>query len=111
MAGKFELKKSGAGQFYFNLKAANGEVILTSEQYVAKASAQNGIESVKKNAPDNGRYERKTAANDKHFFVLKGGNGEVIGKSGMYANADNMEKGIDSVKAHAPAGTIDDQTK
>lgn len=44
MAGKFELKKSKDGQFMFNLKASNGQVILTSEMYKTKASAENGIE-------------------------------------------------------------------
>jgi uncharacterized protein len=50
MAGKFVLKKSG-DQFMFNLKAANGEIIATSERYTTKAGALNGIESVKTNAP------------------------------------------------------------
>jgi uncharacterized protein YegP (UPF0339 family) len=50
MPGKFVLKKSG-DQFMFNLKAANGEVIATSERYKTKESALNGIESVKTNAP------------------------------------------------------------
>lgn len=52
MAGKFELYKDRSGEFRFRLKAANGEVIASSEGYSSKAGAQNGIESVKKNAPD-----------------------------------------------------------
>ena len=52
MAGKFEIKKRKDGQFYFNLKAGNGEVIATSEAYRQKASALKGIESVRRNAPD-----------------------------------------------------------
>lgn len=52
MAGKFELYKDRAGEFRFRLKAANGEVIATSEGYSSKSGALNGIESVKKNAPD-----------------------------------------------------------
>lgn len=50
MAGKYEIFKDKGGQFRFNLKAANGEVIVSSEGYASKASAKNGIESVKKNA-------------------------------------------------------------
>ncbi|WP_144783859.1 DUF1508 domain-containing protein [Microbacterium sp. BH-3-3-3] len=50
MAGKFELYKSPNGQFRFRLKAANGEIIASSEAYTTKAAAANGIESVKKNA-------------------------------------------------------------
>ncbi|MEQ1737512.1 MAG: YegP family protein [Rhodoglobus sp.] len=52
MAAKFELKKSSNGQFHFNLKAGNGEIIATSEMYNSKDAAKNGIESVKNNAAD-----------------------------------------------------------
>ncbi len=51
MAGKFELYKDRSGQFRFRLKAGNGEIIATSEAYASKSGAQNGIESVKTNAP------------------------------------------------------------
>ena len=47
MSGKFILKKSANGQFYFRLQAGNGEPILKSEMYATKASAVNGIESIK----------------------------------------------------------------
>jgi uncharacterized protein len=52
MAGKFELFEDSRGQYRFRLKASNGEVIATSEAYNTKASAQNGIDSVRRNAPD-----------------------------------------------------------
>lgn len=51
MAGKFEVKKQKDGQFYFVLKAGNGEIIARSEAYKAKSGCMNGIESVRKNAP------------------------------------------------------------
>ncbi|MBQ8687601.1 MAG: YegP family protein [Ruminococcus sp.] len=49
---KFEIYKDKAGEFRFRLKATNGEVIAASEGYVKKESCKNGIESVRKNAPD-----------------------------------------------------------
>ena len=52
MAGKFEITQDKAGKYRFRLKAGNGEIIAVSEAYETKASAKNGIESVKKNAPD-----------------------------------------------------------
>ena len=52
MAAKFELFVDKGGEYRFNLKASNGEVIASSEGYKSKASAVNGIESVKKNAAD-----------------------------------------------------------
>jgi uncharacterized protein YegP (UPF0339 family) len=51
MAGKLELYKDAGRKFRFRLKAGNGEIIATSEAYNSKSSAQNGIESVKTNAP------------------------------------------------------------
>ncbi len=52
MAGKFVITKDKKGEFRFVLKAGNGEIIAMSEGYAAKASALNGIESVRKNAAD-----------------------------------------------------------
>ncbi len=49
---KFELYEDKAGEFRFRLKARNGEIIVVSEGYKAKAGCMNGIESVKKNAPE-----------------------------------------------------------
>jgi uncharacterized protein YegP (UPF0339 family) len=51
VAAKFVLKKGSTGKYHFNLIATNGQVIATSESYESKASALNGIESVKRNAP------------------------------------------------------------
>jgi len=110
MSAKFELKQGGSGQFMFNLKAGNGEVILTSELYHQKESALGGIESVKKNAPGDARYERKTAKNGEPFFVLTATNGQTIGKSEMYSSASAMEHGIESVKKNAPSAEVHDAT-
>ena len=103
MAGKFVVTKTKSGKFMFNLKAGNGEIILTSEEYNAKASAMNGIESVKKNAVDDARYERKADKNGKPFFTLKAGNGEPIGKSETYSSESAMENGMKSVRPTLPA--------
>lgn len=110
MAGKFELRKSASGQFHFRLKAGNGEPILSGESYATKAGAQNGIESVKTNAPDDNRYERKTSTSGQSFFVLKAANGEPIGRSETYSSASAMESGIASVKNNAPGASIEDLT-
>lgn len=108
--GKFVISKRSNGEFRFNLKAGNGEIILASEGYNAKSGCENGIDSVRKNAPDDGRYERKTATNGKHYFNLKAANGQVIGTSEMYETEPGRENGIDSVKRNAPAATVEDTT-
>lgn len=111
MSAKYEIKNSANGQYYFNLKAGNGEVILTSETYVSKAGAEGGIVSVRANAPVDSRYERKTAINGQKYFVLKAANNEPIGKSEMYSSAGAMENGIESVKTNAPAAPVVDLSK
>ena len=52
MAGTFELWVDKGGDYRFNLKASNGQVIASSQGYASKANALNGIESIRKNAPD-----------------------------------------------------------
>ena len=110
MAGKFELYQDKAGEYRFRLKAGNGENILASEGYKAKASALNGIESVKKNAAEEGRFETKEQKNGKPYFVLKAGNHEIIGKSEAYESDAGCKNGIQSVMNNAPDADIDDQT-
>ena len=77
MPGKFEIKKAKNGQFFFHLKASNGEIILASETYKTKRSARNGIASVQKNAPEAARYDRRKGKGDKPYFVLKAANGQI----------------------------------
>lgn len=110
MAGKFELKKAKDGQFMFNLKATNGQVILTSELYKTKASAENGIESVRKNSPREGAFEVKDNAKGEPYFILKATNGQEIGRSEYYSTRAAMENGIESVKRNAPDAKVDDVT-
>ena len=108
MAAKFVLSKSKNGKFMFNLKAANGEPILTSEMYETKSGAQNGIESVKTNAPLAERYEKLVSKKGEPYFVLKAGNHQVIGKSEMYSSESARDSGIASVKQSAPGAKVED---
>ncbi|AZA87730.1 DUF1508 domain-containing protein [Chryseobacterium shandongense] len=108
--GKFIISQRVNNEYQFNLKAGNGEIILTSEGYVQKASCQKGIESVRINSQDDSRYDRRTAVNGKDYFVLKARNGEIIGKSQLYSTRTGMENGIASVKFNAPTSEIVDQT-
>ena len=110
MASRFELKKSSNDKFVFNLLAGNGQVILTSELYDSRASALNGIESVRKNAPDDGRYGRLCAKDGSPYFTLKAGNGQIIGQSQRYKGEKARDEGIESVKANGPGALTDDQS-
>lgn len=104
--GTFLINKRNDGDFQFNLKAGNGQIILTSEGYTSRAACDNGIESVRKNSTDDSKYERKASANDKPYFTLKAANGQVIGRSEMYESTASMENGIESVKKNAPDADI-----
>jgi len=106
---KYQLKKSTDGQFDFTLHADNGEKILTSEMYKAKPGALNGIESVKTNSANEGRYERKVSKAGKPYFVLKAANNEVIGTSEEYSSDSAMDNGVAAVKAAGPMAATDDQ--
>lgn len=110
MSAKFELKKAKDGQFHFNLLAGNGQVILSSEMYKAKDSALGGIDSVRKNAQREGAFEIKSSSDEKHYFVLKATNAQVVGQSQMYSTLAACKGGIESVQKNAPAAPLDDQT-
>lgn len=108
---KFQIKKDSKGEYRFNLISKNGEPILrSSEGYVSKQGCINGISSVKINAPFEIRYNRKTATNGQHYFVLKAANGEELGISEMYLTTSSRDNGIEAVKRDAPNAPIEDLT-
>lgn len=108
--GKFVITKRVNGEFQFNLKAGNGQTILASEGYATKAACENGIESVRKNAQEDGRFDRKESSNGKFYFNLKASNRQIIGNSEMYESLASMENGIESVKKNAADAVVEDQT-
>lgn len=106
--GKFVISKRNNGEFQFNLKADNGQVILTSEGYSSKASCENGISSVKTNSQDDSKFDKKTSSNGKPYFNLKASNGQIIGTSEMYESTSGRDNGISSVKSNAPSASTED---
>ena len=107
--GKFVVTQRANGDFQFNLKAGNGQVILSSQSYAAKPSCLNGIESVRKNSQDDARFERKVSANGKPFFNLTATNGQIIGNSEMYESEAARDNGIESVKKNAPDAEVTEE--
>lgn len=110
MAGKFVISTRSNGEFQFNLKAGNGQVILSSEGYKAKTSCLDGVESVRRNSQDDKRFARETAANGKFYFNLTATNGQTIGTSQMYVDEAGRDNGIASVKENAPGAALVDET-
>ncbi len=99
---KFEVYQSGAkNEYRFRLVASNGQTILSSEGYSAKAGCMNGIESVRKNAVNPKAFEKSVTTNGQFRFNLKAPNGQVIGTSQNYKTEDGRNNGIQSVMKNA----------
>ena len=108
--GKFEINTDKAGKFRFNLKADNGQVILSSQGYASKSGCENGIDSVRTNSQNDDMFDRCTAKDGSPYFNLKASNGQVIGSSEMYSGTSAMENGIASVKSNAPDAAVEDNS-
>ncbi|MBE0654593.1 MAG: YegP family protein [Bacteroidales bacterium] len=103
----FEVYQSGVkNEYRFRLKAANGQNILSSEGYSSKAGCMNGIESVKKNAADRSKFEKKQTASGDFRFNLLAGNKQVIGTSQNYKSESGCDNGIESVMKNAPGAEV-----
>jgi uncharacterized protein YegP (UPF0339 family) len=103
---EFQVSTGKDDKFYFNLTAANGKTIFSSQGYKGKDGCKNGIESVKKNSANKKHFERKDSKGGQYYFVLKAANSKVIGKSQMYKSNDSSENGIQSIKTNARLGKI-----
>jgi len=119
--GKFVIKQAKTGPM-FNLKAGNGEVIMTSQIYADEKSCRNGIESVMKNAPvaeiedqtvegfetkKNPKFEVYADKSGDTRFRLKATNGQVIGTGQGYASKSGCMNGIESIKKNAVDAKIE----
>lgn len=105
----FVIHHSADGQIYFNLRAPNHEIILTSETYTTLSSAKNGIESVRTHSPQDVSYDRRLSAADEPYFVLRANNHEIIGTSEMYSSLQAREIGIAAVKRWATEAEVLDR--
>ena len=119
MAGKFVISTTKNGEFTFNLKASNGEIVLAaSETYTTQSACENGIASVKKNADaliedqtrdekqNNPKYELYKDKGGEFRFRLKAANGQIVGKSEAYKAKASAKKGIASIMKNAPDAPI-----
>lgn len=118
--GKFVIQDAKNG-VKFNLKAGNGEIILTSETYTALAGCKNGIESVRKNAAaaaledqtvegfakeKNPKFEVYKDKAGEFRFRLKAANGEIILTGESYKAKAGCLKGIESIRRNAAESPV-----
>jgi uncharacterized protein YegP (UPF0339 family) len=106
MIARFEKFAGPDGQFYFRLMAPDNQNILTSGAYLSAYACDNGITSVRANAPYDSRYERSSTPGGLWFFNLHGTNGHTAGISRMFMNSREMESGITAVKYCAPYAPV-----
>ena len=105
---KVLLKESGAQEpFSFSFVDDAGRTVVKSENYKAKASAMNGIETVKKNCQDDARYEKNTSKNGKFYFNVKSSNGQIVGTSTLFGTEAEMGAAIDDLKANGPGAAVE----
>jgi uncharacterized protein YegP (UPF0339 family) len=109
VSATFVITQTSDGQYQFELRAANGRIVLTGEKYMGRSGVKRSIVSVKMNAPIDAHYERKTSQTTWNpYFVLKGTQGEIIGTSEEYSSNSAREKGIAFVQHVAPIATLID---
>lgn len=106
---KFTIFLARNGQFYWRLKASNGETLCHSEGYTAKQSAQRGIESCKLNALT-GKYTVFQGNDAQFYWNLKAVNGEILCHSEGYSTKQSAENGVEACKRNAPVARIVDET-
>lgn len=102
------LRKSEAKEPFSFIFVDGDKTIVKSENYAQKASAKNGIESVKKNSQEEGRYELKESSNGKFYFNLKASNGQVVATSTMFASEDDRSAAINTLKTDATSAEVED---
>jgi len=110
MSGKYVLHDAGTAQFHWDLKSGNSETILSSQMYAAKPGAVNGIESCRMHSGADANYARLTAVDARPYFVLKAGNGEIIGTSQMYGSESSRDGGIEACKQNGPSASLTDNS-
>ncbi|MFP5238997.1 MAG: YegP family protein [Acidobacteriota bacterium] len=111
MSAYFKLYKASNGQYFFTLNGGNHEPVLNaSETYVSKQGAQNGIASVKANAPHASNYTKWTDTKGQYRFHLEAGNNKVIGVSEGYTTSQARDSAITWVMNNAPGAPTVDHT-
>jgi uncharacterized protein len=99
---RFDVFQGADGRFYFNLHAANGEVVLGSQGYVSEASALHGAFSVAENGIYPALYDIRQASDGSFYFNVLAANRAIIGTSETYTSRANAERARDSIIALLP---------
>ncbi|MEW7859353.1 DUF1508 domain-containing protein [Pseudomonas chlororaphis] len=103
--GKFHIKRSASGKYFFTLQAGNGEIILNSELFDTSESVKSAINEVITNASRDGAFKIHETSNGKFYFSLTNNSGKTLGRSSTYASKASAENGITAVRHHGSSET------
>jgi uncharacterized protein YegP (UPF0339 family) len=95
----FAVFKGLDSKYYFHFTAANGEIMLQSQSYTTKTSANNGVASVKLNGGESSKFEVLAAADGEYFFHLKAANGQIIAHGETYSSLSAAQDAVTSIVA------------
>ncbi|HEY1956589.1 MAG TPA: YegP family protein [Polyangiaceae bacterium] len=96
---RFEVFTGEDKKFYFHLRAGNGEVVLGSQGYTAKASALSGIASVQTNGVEDARWSTPAAVDGEYGIRLVAGNGAIIGSGELYTSASDAQRAVGTIES------------
>jgi hypothetical protein len=94
------------GQYYFHVRATNGQILAQSESYATRAGSVSGSASALANGAAASRYEIRDARDSQAYFVLKAANGELLAHSELFATRSNATRARDAFVALAQSGAI-----
>ena len=106
--GKFVISKNTNGEFKYEFRTNNDEIIFEKSGYRNKAMCLNVIESIKNNSQDDSKFYRKRTTDNECYFNLKSANGKILGTSKTYANRATREDIIQFVKLTSVNAIIED---
>ena len=95
-----------SGQYWYHLRADNGEIVQSGEGYTAKASCENGIQAVQANCQTH-RFQ-SFLESGQYGFNHVATNGEIIGRSEKYTTAQARDHGLQVVLREAPEARVQD---
>lgn len=103
---KFEMLVGKDGKFYFHLKAANGEIVLSGRGFATKYEAIQSIASVMRYGAYESRFLRRETAEGRYFFQLQAPSGRLLGWSEMYHSKQGRDNGIIAVRRAVQFGRV-----
>lgn len=102
MAGKYVVRKTHQGDFFFTLVGDDGEILLTGQPHPRREGALHAIAAVRLTAQVEKYYARKTASGGQLYFTLKTAHNQFLARSELFTLPAALEQNIQAAKRTAP---------